>query len=285
MENKETRSLPVPKYIQWGMRNLERISPALATRVSLFLFFRPLRFNIPEREKNFRAEGSVSWKRTEHGRQIKVFEYGGPSERKLLFFHGWSGRSSQFYKIIPNLIKLGFEVHAPDAPGHGESSGNKASLLEFQHLLEQMWRENGPYYGFVGHSLGGIASMIAAQGFAVEAVCIIGTPASIFDIFHDFCAQLHLSAGIRDRMIKKLEKQYELGIEDLAPINTGKRIKARGLIVHDENDVDVPVSAAFRIHKEWLSSKTFITSGLGHRRILSQKEVVGQIAHFFSENK
>ena len=36
--------------------------------------------------------------------------------RKILFVHGWNGRSSQFYKIIELLSDNGYDITAVDLP-------------------------------------------------------------------------------------------------------------------------------------------------------------------------
>jgi len=50
--------------------------------------------------------------------------------------HGWGGRSDQLAAFVPPLLAAGFSVVAPDAPGHGDSTGGASSVLAFADALE-----------------------------------------------------------------------------------------------------------------------------------------------------
>ena len=57
---------------------------------------------------------------------------------KIMLMHGWSGRASNFFKIIEKLIIEDYDVYAFDAPAHGESSGVTTNIPEFIHCLQTL---------------------------------------------------------------------------------------------------------------------------------------------------
>lgn len=60
------------------------------------------------------------------------------------------------------------------------------------------------------------------------------------------------------------------------------RMRAPLLVVHDENDVDVPWQDGKTYAEAWPDSRLLTTRGLGHRRILREAEVLTPVAEFFS---
>jgi pimeloyl-ACP methyl ester carboxylesterase len=55
---------------------------------------------------------------------------------------------------------------------------------------------------------------------------------------------------------------------------SAKNIAIPVLIIHDENDEDVPVSAAIHIHDQLENGSLLITKKLGHRKILGDENVI-----------
>jgi len=52
------------------------------------------------------------------------------------------------------------------------------------------------------------------------------------------------------------------------------------LIVHDQDDASTPVGDGATIAAAWTGSRLHVTSGLGHRRLLSSPEVVALVTDF-----
>jgi pimeloyl-ACP methyl ester carboxylesterase len=73
------------------------------------------------------------------GQKLAVWSWGdGPT---ALLLHGWAGRSEQLAAFVRPLLAAGFSVIAPDAPGHGDSSGRTSSILAFADALEADLRD------------------------------------------------------------------------------------------------------------------------------------------------
>jgi pimeloyl-ACP methyl ester carboxylesterase len=52
------------------------------------------------------------------------------------------------------------------------------------------------------------------------------------------------------------------------------------LLIHDEHDIEVPVSESIRLAAVFNQAELFVTKGLGHRKILKSDEVLARITAF-----
>ena len=82
-----------------------------------------------------------------------------------------------------------------------------------------------------------------------------------------------------------LENKWMIHIDDFASSTVAKKIKIPVLVVHDKNDGDVPVSCAYRIRQNLEKGSLLITNGLGHTKILRNKEVVNKSVEFIIQNE
>lgn len=64
--------------------------------------------------------------------------------------------------------------------------------------------------------------------------------------------------------------------------NAAKEIKIPALIIHDKNDDNFPLKAAYNIRKYLESSGKLIIEGLGHIKILGETKVIEKIKKFIS---
>ena len=59
-----------------------------------------------------------------------------------------------------------------------------------------------------------------------------------------------------------------------------KEVSIPVLVIHDENDFEVPVKAGVNIHKHVSNGELMLTQGLGHRKILGDAKVIQKIIEF-----
>lgn len=57
------------------------------------------------------------------------------------------------------------------------------------------------------------------------------------------------------------------------------------LLIHDEHDIEVPISESKILAKAFNQSELFVTEGLGHRKILKSDEVHAKISGFVNIKK
>jgi pimeloyl-ACP methyl ester carboxylesterase len=277
----KAQSLQIPKPILLIAKLLEVISPKLVTLFASKLFRTPLKHKIPKRElemdKNTLQQKILI---PSINKEIVVYKY-GESKRKILLVHGWSGRGTQLAKIADELVNLGFQTISFDAPAHGKSKGNNTLLPEFIDSILELEKQFGPFEFAIGHSLGGMAILNAVkQKLEIKKGVIIGSGDIIQDIIDDFIKKLQLQPKIGMLLKNYFEKKNNSTMDSFSSYQVAKEVKIPVLIIHDENDDEIPVNAAFNIQKHIQHSKIVITKGLGHRKILGNKAVIESIKQF-----
>lgn len=278
------QTLKIPKLILLCAKFLELISTNLVTLFAARLFTTPLKHKIPKREFHMN-ENSIQ--KTilipSINKEIVVYHY-GKSEKKVLIVHGWSGRGTQLVKIADELIELGYSTISFDAPAHGKSKGNSTIMTEFIASILVLEQQFGPFKFAIGHSLGGMSILNAIkQNLKVKKAVIIGSGDIIQDIIDDFVKKLKLNSNIGVLLRNHFEKKYNQKMNDYSASEAAKAVKIPVLIVHDTDDTDVNVKAAHHIKENLLNSEIMITSGLGHRKILGNKEVINKIIEFIQK--
>lgn len=285
-KNKEiqAQTLKIPKVILITAKLFEAISPKLATKFAAKLFTTPIKHKIPKREFQMDKE---SVQKTVFipsiNKEIVVYHY-GKSEKKILLVHGWSGRGTQLVKIADELVKLGYSTISFDAPAHGKSKGNSSIMVEFIASILELEKQYGLFEFAIGHSLGGMSILNAIrENLNVKKAVIIGSGDIIQDIIDDFIKKLKLKAEIGIKLRDHFEKKYKVKMDYYSASNAAKEVSIPVLIIHDENDVDVNVKAAYNIKENLNISELMITKNLGHRKILGNTEVIKRIVEFIKE--
>jgi pimeloyl-ACP methyl ester carboxylesterase len=275
------QSLQIPKPIIITAKFLEAISPKLATLFAAKLFSTPLKHKIPKRElemdKNTLQQKIIV---PSIKKEIVVYQYGN-AEKKILLVHGWSGRGTQLVKIADELLNLGFQTISFDAPAHGKSKGNSTLMPEFIAAILELEKQIGPFEFAIGHSLGGMSILNAIkQNLKVKKAVIIGSGDSVQDIIEDFIKKIQLQSKYGILLKNYFEKKNNTTMDSYSAYQAAKEVKIPILIIHDENDDEIPINAAFNIQKHLQHSKIVITKGLGHRKILGDKTVIENIKSF-----
>jgi pimeloyl-ACP methyl ester carboxylesterase len=199
----------------------------------------------------------------------------------VVLAHGWGGRAGRFSSIAGALVEAGFRVVLFDAPAHGASMGRQASLPQFSRALRQVGAAVGPAYGLVGHSLGGAAvSLAIGQGLAARRAVLLAPPADVFLFSHAFAKHLRIPPRARDVMQDNLATRLQFRWEELHIPTLAKTLTTSALIVHDVQDADVPYGHGEEIARAWPGAELFTTTGLGHRAILRNPEVIRRIVTF-----
>ncbi len=284
MSNKAKHSLEIPKTIIWTGKFLQFFSISLASKFAQNLFITPIKFHTPKREKEMFAK---SKRRKIFINKIKkdvtVYEYGinKKANKKALLIHGWNGRGTQLITIANMLIKLDYDIVSFDAPGHGLSPKTKTNLTEFIASTHEIEKQFGPFDLIVGHSLGGMTTINALkEGLKTNKAIIIGSGDVVQDVIDDFVQQLELNPKIATIIKNRFEKQFNTTMESYCVHTAVEQLDIPLLIIHDEDDVDVPVKASYQIKKHAKNAQLMITKGLGHRKILGDKKVIERIRDF-----
>ncbi|WP_442266402.1 alpha/beta hydrolase [Tenacibaculum sp. ZS6-P6] len=275
------QGLAIPNKVKKISKIIQFISPALATKFSLKLFSTPIKFQLPEREKTMWKSAQKSrLKVSSINKEIDVLTY-GYSTKKILLVHGWCGRSTQLFMIADKLLEKGYMVISFDAPAHGKSEGKTTLMPEFIEAIHEVNKEHGPFEAAVGHSLGGMSLYSAyADGFKTNKIISIGSGDTISEILMNFTNNLTLKPEIAKRMKNYYDKKLGKDIDLNASSETAKQVDIPTLVVHDSLDGDVAVSCAYSIRQNLNQGSILITQGLGHTKILRDKETMNRVVDF-----
>ena len=262
---------------------LDFCSKGLATRFLWRIFCGPIKFKTPSREAEF-------YKKTEHEKiQAKstnkeIMLYRIPNEgKKLLFVHGWNGRSSQFFRIIELLSDNGYDITAFDLPGHGRSTRSATNLPEITDLISEITKSRGPYHAIVCHSFGGVAALNAVRlGATFEKLVLISPGVyEIKPMFKTFVGLFGLDEEYyADRLFDLAESLYGSSPGEFGLDRFSKQIGMDTLIVHCEDDKEALKEIAITLHGDMKNSVLYMTDGLGHRRILRDQKVAEKVMNF-----
>jgi pimeloyl-ACP methyl ester carboxylesterase len=219
----------------------------------------------------------------------------------ILCSHGWEGRGTNFYKFIIELNKRGFRVLCPDHPLHGSTGGVESGCNVFAFSLNCVLNYiDTPVYILVHSLSNGSFCMnyyLCSQEILnkIKGFVGIGVP----DKFVDHIIYFGKLCGMDDYTLnlfkQKNTERLGLDVNLFVVSEVLENLDIPILIVHDEKDKEVPISWAENVSKHIKRQEYKIgdkeyscfhkTSGLGHRRILRDDDVVQTVCNFISDGK
>ncbi len=279
------KPLAIPKIILLISTFLSSISTRAVTLFAAKLFTTPIKHKVPKREL---AMDSTSKQQLipipAINKSIMVYEYGN-STKKVLLVHGWSGRGTQLFKIADALLKEGYATISFDAPAHGKSPGNSTIMIEFIASIFELERQFGPFEIAIGHSLGGMAVLNAAKsGLEVQKIAVIGSGDIVQDILDNFISRLQLKPIISQKLRNYFETKYGEAMDNYSAYKAASALEIPILVIHDKNDLEVPVEAGMHIYQHVKNGDLMLTEGLGHRKILGDARVIQKVIEFIKTN-
>jgi pimeloyl-ACP methyl ester carboxylesterase len=258
------------------------IAPGLVSRQAYRLWFKTQRHPLPAREKPALESAHCAFINLGEKR-IATYSWGetGPW---ILLVHGWSGRGTQMAPFIEPLLKSGYRVLSFDAPGHGKSDGNGTSAFEIIDTLALLEKQYGAFHAIITHSFGGLCTAAALSGHInAQHAVLISSPASLLGLLDTFSCVLQLSEKVQAKVQTLAEQQF--GKDMWQRMDTRENVRTLslpGLIIHDEDDHDVPWQDGMEIAKAWPKARFIKTSRLGHRRILRDSSIITAAIDFIS---
>ncbi len=273
--------LPVPDSLKPLM---ELRGKEMTAREAFALFCLPPRPPLARREQEVISTAKPVPFRF-RGREVMAYKWGsGPV---VALAHGWGARAGTMTAFVEPLVESGFSVIAPDHLGHGESEGTQCNALWVSQCWDLLAQEHGGFHGAVTHSFGSLGiNLYHARGGPLSRVVHLAPFNEVLKRFLEFSAALDMNVQREAGFLSFCEDWFGSGRlasikgEKLAP-----QMTAEALIMHDEEDGDIPFSDAEGLAGAWGLSTLVRTKGLGHRRIIREKNVIRQSVSFLSEGK
>jgi pimeloyl-ACP methyl ester carboxylesterase len=284
------------------MRVVQGASPELAALIGESLMFRTSRRALARQDRAVLERGTAFRVRSPAGK-LAAWTWGqGPV---VVLVHGWNGNAVQLTPMVAPLVKAGYRVVAFDAPGHGESPGNRSSLLEFADAIDAVVDTVRPLFGMVhalvAHSMGGAAATYSMSRWArkpedkLEGVLrdaalpcqrfvFVAPPIDVRDFVRSFSKRVGLGPDTVAAMQHRIETRFDVRLEDLYAPVLARDLSAPLLVIHDEDDREVPLERGRTLAQAWPGGQLLVTRGLGHNRILSNPEVLRHIVAFVQDS-
>lgn len=273
---------PAPAGVAWlraAFGILGRVAPPLAARWAYRLWFTTRRFPLSPREAQIL--GSAERLDVVHNhRPVATYAWGtGPA---VLLVHGWHGSAAHFAEFVEPLTAAGFRAIAVDAPAHGATPGTRTTAFEIADALQTIGDQLGPFAATISHSFGTPCLLLALQnGLAADKVVCISPPATVDGLVDGFSQTVGLPDVVVTRFRAMLERNFGADIwRRLSPIEVARGIDLPALLIHDRDDRAVGIDEAETLARAWSGARLHVTEGLGHRRILGNREVVEQVIAF-----
>jgi pimeloyl-ACP methyl ester carboxylesterase len=284
-ENILQPSIQIPKFV----RVFFKISTLFSSRLTLYfaskLFSTPITYKIPKRELGMlEAAQKKTLEVPSIHKDIHILSYGF-SDKKVLLAHGWAGRSTQLFMIANYLLENGYMVISFDGPAHGKSTGKTTNLKEYIETIKAIDKEFGPFEAAVGHSFGSMGIMnTQADKEAFKCLVTIGSGDKISDILINFAHNLGLDSNFGKKLAIYFQSQWNIKLLDYDTNEAAKNVKVPVLVVHDALDGDVSVSCAINIRQNLEKGNLLISNGLGHTKILRDKEISKRVVTFIKKH-
>lgn len=158
-------------------------------------------------------------------------------------------------------------------------------MSEFIASVLEIEKQFGPFEIAIGHSLGGMSVLNAIKdGLKVKKAIIIGSGDIVQDILEEFIFKLKLKKEFSEHLRVFFEHKYQLKMDDFSAYRAAQKIKIPVLVIHDNDDPEVPVKAGINIHNNLENGSLLLTDGLGHRKILGNQNVIKRILEFIKIN-
>jgi pimeloyl-ACP methyl ester carboxylesterase len=271
------------RAVRSGMWVLSRVSPEGAAAIAERLFLTPRRHPRPEAEVAVLAQARQALLPTRYG-PLAAWEWDPPSATlrpTVLLVHGWEGRGAQLGALVHPLLSLGFRVVTFDAPGHGDSPGRRSSFFHFAHAVERAAQMFGPLHAIVTHSMGGAVTLWASrQGPLAARLVMIAPPVDLSDFTRGASRILGVPEDVRGRVHRRLGARFGVPVEDVRAERLAPAMHGPLLVVHDENDREVPIACGAAMASAWPDAELLRTRGLGHQRILRDATTLQAVVRF-----
>lgn len=257
--------------------SIGHLLPRMMGRVGFWFWFRTYRFTPPARETRLLAK-ATDHRFYSHGKDIACWSWGkGP---RVLLVHGWNGRGAQLGSFVTPLVNAGYRVMTLDLPAHGQSRGKSTDIFEVSKALCAIDQLHGPFAGVIAHSFG-VPCVAAAikDGLQTEAIVSISAPSGFHSLLKHFSDYLRLPG----RVERDIEQRLHAYVGPHFWQAFGQHYTAgnqRSLLIHDKDDHIVPLSEAEQLAQHWPGAELMLTAGLGHRRILKNREVILRVVAF-----
>lgn len=203
----------------------------------------------------------------------------GDGKYKILITHGWGSKAADFAELITALRGIDdLEIIAFDAPGNGSSEGELSNLLLYIQAVKAIILNYGDPDVLIGHSLGGIANMLAIKETIVKPSFLISL-APLVRLKENFEASMNaadVSQPAQEAYLKSFEIHFGKPAAHYNLIDL-YNFAGKHYLAYDRYDLISP----YDYIKEFINANPSIEShnyeNTGHEKIIKSPEVINDV--------
>lgn len=207
-------------------------------------------------------------------------------EDSAVLLHGWRSESGSMYSLVEPVRGQGLTVAAFDAPGHGSSRGEQATITEYAGAAASVLATLGGVRFVIAHSLGAIAAAaaIARTRAEVAGVVLIAPTCTLTGVLERWePPNIRLTRGRVDGIYRELHRRNGKPVSHFDVRTLGRDLTCPILAIHDPLDPVVPFSDSEDIALALPQTRIMAVPGRGHQAILVAPEVKRAIARFVAD--
>lgn len=255
------------QYYKTKFNTLGRIAPALAARQAFELFCTP-RNSRPAFDAPHLFTTAEALTLQHHNVTVRGWRWHAPqgSSKTVLIAHGFDSYTYKFEKFISPLLNKGYNVMAFDAPAHGTSDGTKINALIYKQLIAAIDEQFGPLYGVIAHSLGGLATSLAAENLPhLQQIVLIAPATETESALQGYFRMLQIIPAVQKELRQLIYNISNQPISYYSAARATQNISTPIFWIHDVHDSICPFSDVQPVVDRHQPNITFhITKGLGH---------------------
>jgi pimeloyl-ACP methyl ester carboxylesterase len=200
-----------------------------------------------------------------------------------VLLHGWRSDSGSMFSLVEPVLGQGFTVAAFDAPGHGSSEGEIATMREYALAAEAVLSALGDVRVVIAHSLGAIAAVasLARTGAPVAGLVFIAPTCTLSGVLERWRpANIKLTRERVDDIYRELHRRNGTPLSHWDVRSLGRGLTCPVLAIHDPDDPVVPFGDSEAIAAALPQTRLLAVRGRGHDAILMAPEVKEAVARF-----
>lgn len=269
----------------WSVERMIRLAPAAAGDAAFRVFCTPALSE--RRDARYQCLSERARFHLRHARWIVsqtpvgavhayVFEPDAPiPQGTVLLVHGWTSEAAFMTALAEPIRRAGFRVVLFDLPAHGLNPGRSTNLVDCARATLAVAASFAPLAAIVAHSFGGMVSLLAIEGnppmphaLETQHVVLIACPNRLSDVTRAFADRWGLSEAARKAFERRLERIGKRPLERYAIVELLRAANCGILVVHAEDDREVPFQCAEEIVAAHPHATLAPFDGFGHRNIL-----------------
>ena len=256
------------------------IAPLATARILRKHGFRAPRYKIGPKNQSILKAAQTFYievlKEKIHVYEWKTSHIKNETPRRALLIHGWGTSGLQLSSFVEPLLNEGFDVITFDHKGHGLSTSNFSSYIEFlrgsQAVIDHY---QGEFDVVIGHSMGASVALKLSTHLKKSAfIAAIAPMRDVKEVLKRLSREVGISMKVMKSIVKDIENEGHWTLDEASGFNFDKLNSHKVVYVHDRHDYVNPFDRSAELHQMTHQSQLIETQQLGHNRILRNRDVI-----------